>query len=322
MPQSQRLGTLSQGEAGGSIAVKMLSPGGRGRLEAIHRALDLSPPALAVSDLLAAARRDAISLDLLCGAYVGRTLVSACLAVEQPGSTAMLFFPPMDRPGGSFEGTVAAVEGITAAAADRPIALLEVLTPPGDRSRARTLRGTGFRHLTGLRYLRRPVDERGAHDRTAVDLEWVDYSDRDRGLFEEALRRTYVGSADCPELTPFRTTDQVLEGHRGAGVFDPALWWVALRGGEPVGVMLLNRISPEPAVEVEYMGVAPLARGGGVSDALLGRALRRAGQLGARTMSLSVDERNRPARRLYRRWEFVETGARDAWILNPAQVRG
>jgi GNAT superfamily N-acetyltransferase len=130
-----------------------------------------------------------------------------------------------------------------------------------------------------------------------------------------------VESLDCPELTGLRPIAEVLAGHRATGLFDSSLWWVARRGEEPVGVMLLNRIPDVEALEVVYMGVAQAARGTGVADGLLDQAVAAAKQAGASTLALAVDQRNTPARRLYTRWGFTETGARDAWIATSVPTR-
>jgi ribosomal protein S18 acetylase RimI-like enzyme len=76
-------------------------------------------------------------------------------------------------------------------------------------------------------------------------------------------------------------------------------------------------MAQEPDVEIVYMGVAQVARGTGVANALLFQAAQIAGQRGARSLALAVDHRNAPARRLYARWGFAEFGVRDAWIATP-----
>jgi GNAT superfamily N-acetyltransferase len=70
------------------------------------------------------------------------------------------------------------------------------------------------------------------------------------------------------------------------------------------------------------MGVAQAARGTGVADALLQWAVETVARVGDVDMSLAVDADNTPARRLYERWDFVETGARDAWIAISPVARG
>ena len=70
------------------------------------------------------------------------------------------------------------------------------------------------------------------------------------------------------------------------------------------------------------MGVAQVARGTGVADALLQRAVQTAADVSLTTLALAVDERNTPALRLYRRWGFVDTGVRDAWIASSPPTEG
>jgi GNAT superfamily N-acetyltransferase len=264
------------------------------------------------------------------------------------------------RPDIKYQATVAVLQVVQTMAWSRSIGLLEVLVTPGSPELGRALREAGFRYLTRLRYLKRHVSrgEAGggvacpsrrhrhglgpqhggatlgyatprlktraahplAHPDAASELEWVHYTPDRELLFQDALERTYVQSLDCPELTGLRRTADVLAGHRAADVFDPALWWVAMHSQEPVGVILINRIPSEPALELVYMGVAQVARGTGVADALLGRAVVAASKVSATILALAVDERNTPARRMYTRWGFLETGARDAWIASPPRA--
>ncbi len=285
-----------------------------------------------VASPLADVRRPADSIDLLLGTYQRGELVSACLAVESPGAAALVIMPADLDTDAKYRANVMALKALQTVAWRRRIALLEVLVAPGSHVLGRALHEAGFRYLTSLRYLKRqgtrntgfkPVGGTQVSNRrvghrfeTGADLEWLSYTPDRELLFQEAVERTYVQSMDCPELTGLRRTAEVLAGHRATGVFDPALWRVARRGGEPVGVMLLNQIPSEAALEVVYMGVAQVARGTGVADALLQWAVEAAAKVAAATLALAVDERNTPAHRMYQRWGFVEIGARDAWIAS------
>lgn len=289
--------------------------------------------------------RPAAPVDLLIGGYRRDELVSACLAIESPGAAALVFVPAHLETDGQYRANVLVLKALQTIAWERSISLLEVLVPPGSDSTRRALDEAGFRYLTRLQYLKRQETRRriphgvrneeregAAESRSprlvtrvslpsralnaATDLEWVSYTPDLEPLFQEAVERTYVQSLDCPELTDLRSTANVLAGHRATGIFDPALWRVARRREEPVGVMLLNRIPSETALEVVYMGVAQVARGTGVADALLQWAVQTAAHVSLTTLALAVDERNTPALRLYRRWGFVDTGVRDAWIAS------
>jgi len=187
---------------------------------------------------------------------------------------------------------------------------------PGDSDAAGSLLGAGYRRLTSLIYLRaRP--RRPACRSVASGLAWVSFTPERASLFERALALSYEQSHDCPELSALRTPADALAGHRASGVFDPSLWWVALRDGDPVGVILLARLAGARGLELVYMGASVGARGIGVGDALLERGFECALDQGVTSVTLAVDRRNGPARRLYERWGFVEVGVREAWITSP-----
>lgn len=293
---------------------------------ALHLGFDVDPPprgrapASAVMHLLANVQRGTASIDLLLGAYRDDELVAVCLGVESPGAAALVVVSSDLVKKEKLRATVALLKALQPLAWQRSIALLEVLVPPDSPAVGRALREAGFHRLTRLVYLERRIAIRGPSPNPSVGLTWIPYTSEREPLFEEAIDSTYVQSSDCPELTGLRRTADVLAGHRATGVFDPALWWVAERAGAPVGVILLNRIPSDRVLELVYMGVACEARGTGVGDALLRRALESDVGTGAKTLALAVDERNTPARRLYARWGFGETGTREAWIVSPSHT--
>jgi GNAT superfamily N-acetyltransferase len=312
----------------GQLEVRRVRAGSQDRNRALHRVFDLAvPPAGAapappVADLLSRARRGAVSIDLCFGAFQGARLVSAGLAVESAGGAALVCAASELSGAIEYQATVLVLGAVRKAAWERSLALLEALVPEGASALGSALREAGFHYLTRLRYLTRPNIAARRFAGIARDLAWAPYRADRELLFQEAVQRTYAQSLDCPELTGLRRVADVLAGHRATGVFDPALWWVAKRGSEPVGVLLLNRIPRSEALEIVYMGVAQVARGTGVADALLEQAVAAAGRVGARFVTLAVDARNIPARRLYARWDFVEMGARDAWIASSPGTRG
>ncbi len=281
-----------------------------------------TPPTPQILDLLVGVRRRARPIDLLFGAYQGDELLGACLALESPGAAALVVISRELETAAQRRANVAALKALQTAAWQRSIAVLEALATPGSRVLGGIFRDAGFQYLTRLVYLRRESTKYRRVAGAAGNLEWIPYTPSREALFREALERTYVQTLDCPELTNLRPTADVLAGHRATGIFDADLWRVAMRGKEPVGVMLLNRIPTEPALEVVYMGVAQVARGTGVADALLQWAVETVTRVGDVDVALAVDANNIPARRLYERWDFVETGARDAWIAISPYVCG
>lgn len=276
-----------------------------------------SSPVSEAADLLTAMREGRL---LLSPAFVHG---SHCvvLNVQAAGAAALLLLstvPPHTPTAGMTECLHHAV----AFARSGGCKLLEVLLDPEDAAESLwhgPLRSSGFHFLTRLVYLFQQnftTQKEPIHPR---DVTWVEFGAHSAELFASALEQSYSGTMDCPELTGIRSTAEVLAGHRATGEFDPSLWWVALRGNRPVGVLLLNRLRGG-AAEITYLGVAQVARRSGVADALVERAMQLCRQRSVTMLALAVDHRNTPAQRLYARWGFQTFQNRAAWIAACAQV--
>ncbi len=71
--------------------------------------------------------------------------------------------------------------------------------------------------------------------------------------------QSYEGTADCPEITGARTAEEIIEGHRAQGKYDPGRWWLALAAGQAIGVVLLTEVPEWAAWDLAYIGVVPCA---------------------------------------------------------------
>lgn len=264
--------------------------------------------------------RRGLSLKPLVAAYDGLRRIAACLGIGSPGASAMVFITPraIGEPVASSALQDALVEVRThlLACGNR---LVQGLAVPTDARLSDLFSRAGFRRLTQLIYLK-AKPRLDVNVGIASDIDWVAYTPKVASLFERMIGETYAGSLDCPELHSIRNLSDVLAGHRSAGEFLPECWWVALRQGTPLGMILLNGIPDAAELEVVYMGVAQPARGQGVADRLLERATACAAAKSATHLALAVDARNAPARRVYARWGFAETGAQDAWIATPVHT--
>ena len=87
---------------------------------------------------------------------------------------------------------------------------------------------------------------------------------RTHAQFVQAIARSYEQTLDCPALSGARDIQDVVEGHKSVGIFDPQLWSVLLRGDEPLGCLLLAEIPARNGIELVYLGLAPAARGRGL----------------------------------------------------------
>ena len=112
------------------------------------------------------------------------------------------------------------------------------------------------------------------------------------------LEATYRDTLDCPGLAGLRATTDVLEGHFGTGA-RRRHWLLARERGVALGVCLLNLSPDGRGCELVYFGLAPEARGRGVGAVLLDAGLEAVARSGASSVSLAVDARNMPAKKLY-----------------------
>ena len=114
------------------------------------------------------------------------------------------------------------------------------------------------------------------------------------------VEQTYVETLDCPQLNGVRPIEEILDGYRAVGQFDPRRWLLVRHTGGDVGCLLLaehlGRIW-----ELVYMGVAESRPAGGGGDWRSGGMLSgwaRAGPV-RKHLVLAVDAQNEPAIRAY-----------------------
>jgi mycothiol synthase len=167
----------------------------------------------------------------------------------------------------------------------------------------------GFQHPTQMCYLQ--------HD-LQVDLPkpadgFEPVGDDNRPAFEDVLRRSYVDSQDFPEVNDRQTLEDVLRGHKSEGIAR-GNWWLFRDAGEPIGVLMLAECDDGQGRDLVYLGVVPEARGRGWGRELIRQALVQARSARAGGLTVCVDARNKPARRLYDEMGFVEYDRRDVFL--------
>jgi ribosomal protein S18 acetylase RimI-like enzyme len=252
---------------------------------------------------------------LLAAAYQGGRIVATAAAQRVPGAVALGVVPAAHDRGDRAEALQRAHAAIPVLARAHGTQLLQYLLSEDTQSFARILQAAGLRYLTRLLYLERPLEAPVPPPRSDSGLSLIPVDRIPRTELVRALQATYLDTRDCPELTGTRSIDAVIEGHQAAGTYLPELWWVALRGEEPVGVLFLSKMENREALEVVYLGVAQPARKSGVASALLTKAQSLAREHQAKRLSLAVDSSNLPGRALYERWGFLTMYARDVWYL-------
>jgi ribosomal protein S18 acetylase RimI-like enzyme len=246
-------------------------------------------------------------------AVAGNQIVGACMYTGGAGRCGVV--PPPRMLGWDESLAARLVRAAAAHALRRGRArLIQALTEPeGTSPLAVALERAGFDRLAVLGYMRRPVRAEDRLLRPAADLGWRRYSLLRHRLFAATIRRTYVGSLDCPKLAGLRTINETIATHRHTGRFSPRTWRLAMAGGQPVGVALVNE--SQGRGELVYLGVVPEARGRGIGRALVNQAIRDTAAMELPQMGLAVDVSNTPAMHLYESAGFREIRRRLAYFV-------
>jgi ribosomal protein S18 acetylase RimI-like enzyme len=173
----------------------------------------------------------------------------------------------------------------------------------------------GFQGVTQLVFLQRDVDlAAGWGDSPRAAARCFPLSGRLTPELNAVLLATHEGTLDCPELNTGRTPEEVLAGFSPGRARNCPWWHTVEAGGLPVGALLFDQ-GPQPFVlELSYLGLVPAARGRNLGNAALAFANQIAANAGYQFVSVSVDARNEPALKLYRRHGFVETEVREVYL--------
>ncbi len=250
--------------------------------------------------------------------------VTAAVAMESPGRTAMVLVSPVRTPR-YVHACAACIAATIDALPPGKVGLAQCLLELDQLYEQAALASAGFTTLARLMYMQRDLGadqvDPDAGDRALPgvsmpdgDMQLLRWRDDRRDLFARAVLDSYEDTLDCPGLVGTRDIDDILAGHRGTGVFNPGLWTVALMGETPVGVLMLAQLPQRDAVELVYLGVSKAARGRGLGQQLLRHGVAQARQHHARSVLLAVDEQNTPAVDLYRDTGFRPQARRTALV--------
>ncbi|MFO0802056.1 MAG: GNAT family N-acetyltransferase [Gemmataceae bacterium] len=253
-------------------------------------------------DLIASGDLDPAGIFVARGAT--RKPVGAMLVSVMPGALG-LAWPPVANRRKRIETEDALVAAACSWLRSRGVKVCQAF---GDGMDA--LERAGFRNLTSLLELRRELHDTPPPIRR---LAFEPLSVANRDAFFAMLLATFDGSLDCPEVNGTRTATELLATYID---MPPVSWHLVRRGDEPVGVVLLNAAAGSPVCELTYLGLAPKFRRAGYGSELVSFARITARNSGRLTLVLSVDERNRPARRLYETHGFQASGARSVFLAD------
>lgn len=257
----------------------------------------------------------------------GEQLIAGmCLWVPAPGRTAMLFGPGLSDFPDAAQATQLAVTAALEEARRAGVVLVQAMMEPADAAGKTIFAAAGLTQLATLTYMERRPPITPPPFELPFDLTIAPYEATTHALFRDAVTRSYEQTLDCPTLSGMRDIEDVLEGHKAVGPFDPQLWGVLLRGGgaaggvegvgggKPMGCLLLAEIPARRALELVYLGLVPEARGLGLGRLLMQRVLAIAARRHFELATLAVDAANVPAVRLYRRCGYASVAQRVAMV--------
>ncbi len=225
----------------------------------------------------------------------------AALPVTSPGRTVLYFGTPASVVGSELEPMHSGLDAISREFAGRDFQIAQVLLDPSDVQSIEVYQRCRFKIMAELLYLQRTIKRTAAPAALPAPFQMRTYSEQTHAGFAEAVLSSYENSLDCPPLNGIRNIEDILAGHKAAGVFDPRDWFLLTHDEQPVAVLLLNKTHHADGMELVYLGLAPSVRGHGLGNYLMQVAEARVYERKVRTFSLAVDAKNAPALRLYYR---------------------
>ena len=124
------------------------------------------------------------------------------------------------------------------------------------------------------------------------------------------LKQTYVGTADCPSVARWRSSNDALARHLAAGLATARNWTFVRCEEVDIGVLLMLRNEQELSWEIDYFGVVSTARGKGYGRQAIGWGMNFASVQGGRRIQAVVDSDNHYACKTYADCGFRIAGQR------------
>jgi mycothiol synthase len=273
-----------------------------------------------IGDFMKYAANRAMSLTLIWVAVKDDILGWAGLPMTSPGRTVMLLAADASMIADA-SAVSAGVEAVCRHFAAQNYQLIQALVDPSESATAGMYNDRGFGPMAELIYMHRAF-RKMAMPAPPVGVRVLNYSPATHALFAAGILATYQQSLDCPQLNGVRDIEDVIAGHKSAGAFDPADWFVLVAADEPIAVLLMTRVNNMDGMEIVYVGIKPASRGRGLGDYLIRLATGHATLRKCRHIALAVDAQNRPAIALYQRHGFERSTSRIALMreLNPPSI--
>ena len=277
------------------------------------RGLEQSQFEQQVATFRASIKRQPLSGYRIWGAFRGKELTGSILIQTQPGRSAVVW-PPRLTAG---EPRETAQQLLARAIADLPrpgVRMVQVLLPSDVGEDAELLATAGFRHVSDLLYLVCLAGQFPTHP-PCPELRFEPYSPSLHARFAQLVDATYEDSLDCPAVNGIRNVDDVLQGYRATGDFDPQRWFIVSHQDEDIGCLILTDYPQHATWELIYIGLLSAVRGRGWGVGIIRHAQWLCGQGLRDRLVAAVDTTNEPALRMY------ATAGFQSWDRTSAYIR-
>lgn len=240
---------------------------------------------------------------------------AAAAVLESPGHTGFVMHCPLSAPGVRCDLLGHLLGAISLNALERGLAFVQVLLELEAVDEVDLVRRAGFVLVAELIYMRMDLPPVGESTSWGAEVSCRNGLEFSPEVLVQLIPATYRDSLDCPVLAGVRTMEDVIEGHKASGIYNPAHWWVFYWQGVPAGCILVNDDPVVRAADVVYAGVHPDYRRRGLASLMLAHGAREAHRTGKKALTLAVDAANEPALRLYLNRGFSPAHRRLAYAL-------
>lgn len=184
-----------------------------------------------------------------------------------------------------------------------------------DERTSQILQFAGFRRLATLVQMALvEFADWGTEDSSSRAIStWRSFGEGEDGRWKELIARTFVDTADCPEINTFRTMEETWDGYVASARGEMGEWWRLTSEEADVGCLLLTPLG-KGEWELTYMGIVPEQRRRGWTAAFLAQAKRRCAAKHVERLILAVDTRNLGAWKVYDRAGFQPLQTMQAWF--------
>ena len=288
------------------------------------------PCSPAIDSFLDYVHQQRLDLSHLWAAYQNNTPIAAALALACAGKTAMVWTHPLIQ---ASQIPIASklLRALLQSLKPQQIHLVQTLLESSQKHAAQAFLNADFSSLATLIYMQapshllaNPIPTSTANPATSAfstcipglppHIQVFHWHESLRDRFAQTINATYEQTLDCPALRGCRDIHDIIETHMAVGQFNPQFWFLLESHNQPVGVILLNPLQEQSALELVYLGITPAWRQQGLSKILLRYALHLTAQQGLTQLLCAVDQQNTPALHLYQHAGFVATGKKTAFI--------